>query len=107
MSWVVELLYARVRNEVEALPADMKARFRRIVELIQVYGLEQCASACKTSGRASVGDADKGEGRHLSSELRNDQRPPHPEKTQKTPRGEINLAMQRLKEPKDNETYPR
>jgi len=33
--WIVELLDGRVRDEVDALPADMKARFRRIVELIQ------------------------------------------------------------------------
>jgi len=39
--WIVELLDARVRDELEALPADMKARFRRIVELIQAHGLEQ------------------------------------------------------------------
>jgi hypothetical protein len=31
MAWIVELLDARVRDELEALPADMKARFRRIV----------------------------------------------------------------------------
>ena len=31
----------RVREELEGLPADMRARFRRIVELIQGYGLEQ------------------------------------------------------------------
>ena len=41
VTWIVELLDARVRDELEALPADMKARFRRIVELIQGYGLEQ------------------------------------------------------------------
>lgn len=41
MPWVVELLDDNVRREMEALPADMKARFRRIVELIQGYGLEQ------------------------------------------------------------------
>ena len=41
MTWIVELLAARVRDELEALPPDMKARFRRIVELIQGYGLEQ------------------------------------------------------------------
>jgi phage-related protein len=28
-------------SKVEALPNDMRARFRRIVELIQRYGLEQ------------------------------------------------------------------
>lgn len=41
MTWIVELLDARVRDELEALPADIRARFRRIVELIQGHGLEQ------------------------------------------------------------------
>ena len=41
MAWIVELLDSCVRDELEALPADMRARFRRIVELIQAYGLEQ------------------------------------------------------------------
>jgi hypothetical protein len=35
VAWVVELLDDRVRDELEALPSDMKARFRRIVELVQ------------------------------------------------------------------------
>src|SRR3954452_18583809 len=41
MAWVIELLDDRVRDELEALPPDMQARFRRIVELIQGYGLER------------------------------------------------------------------
>jgi hypothetical protein len=41
MTWIVEVLDARVLNELEALPADTRARCRRIVELIQGYGLEQ------------------------------------------------------------------
>src|SRR5215467_4248530 len=41
MACVVELLDSRLREELEALPADMRARFRRIVELIQGYGLER------------------------------------------------------------------
>ena len=41
MAWVVELLDDRVRDELEALPPDMQARFRKIVELIQGYGLER------------------------------------------------------------------
>jgi hypothetical protein len=41
MSWIVELLDVRVRDELEALPAEMRARFRRIVELIQEHGLER------------------------------------------------------------------
>jgi hypothetical protein len=41
MRWTVELLDARVVEEIEALPADMKARFRRIVDLIQMPRLER------------------------------------------------------------------
>jgi phage-related protein len=41
MTWKVELLDVRVRDELEALPADTRARFRRIVELIQGHGLER------------------------------------------------------------------
>ena len=41
MAWVVDLLDDRVRDELEALPPDMQARFRKIVELIQGYGLER------------------------------------------------------------------
>ena len=41
MRWVVELLDERVYEELAALPVDMRARFRRIVELIQDCGLER------------------------------------------------------------------
>jgi hypothetical protein len=40
VAWIVELLDGRVREELDVLPADMKARFRRTVELIQGYGLD-------------------------------------------------------------------
>ena len=39
--WAVELLDQRVADELSALPADMRARFQRIVELIQAHGLER------------------------------------------------------------------
>jgi len=39
--WVVELLDDRVLEEIESLPADMRARFLRISELIQDYGLDR------------------------------------------------------------------
>jgi hypothetical protein len=41
MTWIVEVLDARVREELEALSAETRARFRRIVELIQNHRLEQ------------------------------------------------------------------
>lgn len=40
VAWTVEVLDDRVRAELEALPADMRARFHRIVVLIQEHGLE-------------------------------------------------------------------
>lgn len=39
--WIVEALNKTVTAELEALPDDMLARFRRIVELIQSQGLER------------------------------------------------------------------
>ena len=41
MGWVVEALNAVVRAEIDALPGDMKAKFLRIVEMIQTAGLER------------------------------------------------------------------
>src|SRR5690606_22059727 len=41
MTWTVELLNETVRAELEALPADQIARFLRIGELIQSFGLER------------------------------------------------------------------
>ena len=40
VTWTVELLNQQVRDELGALPNDMKARFRRIAGLIQDYGLK-------------------------------------------------------------------
>jgi phage-related protein len=39
VNWSVELLDRRVQHELESLPPDMRARFQRVVELIQTYGL--------------------------------------------------------------------
>ncbi len=41
MTWTVEFLDERVQAEHDAFPADIRARFERIVELIQSYGLEK------------------------------------------------------------------
>ena len=40
MSWVVRIIPA-AEAELSALPEDMQARFRRIVEMIQSFGLER------------------------------------------------------------------
>ena len=39
MSWVVETLNEVVDQELEALPADVRARFVRIAQLIETLGL--------------------------------------------------------------------
>lgn len=40
MTWTVETLNTTVDKEIEALPADMRARLVRIAELIATAGLE-------------------------------------------------------------------
>lgn len=40
MTWTVETLNATVDEEIEALPADMRARLVRIAQLIAMSGLE-------------------------------------------------------------------
>src|SRR5437868_5538324 len=108
MTWVVELLDDRVRDEVEALPDDMKARFRRIVELIQRYGLEQVREPhvkhlegplweMRMKGRDGIARAIyvTATGRRVVVVRA------FVKKTQKTPRSEIKLALQRAREVKD------
>lgn len=41
MAWTVEFFNATAREELEALPEDIRARFERIVNLIKAKGLEQ------------------------------------------------------------------
>ena len=41
MAWSVCILNEVVSDELEALPSDMKARFIRISELIEEFGLTQ------------------------------------------------------------------
>ncbi len=41
LSWTVEVLNATVEKELDALPADMRARFAHIGELIAEFGLNR------------------------------------------------------------------
>lgn len=99
------MLDARVRDELEALPTDMKARFRRIVELMQGYGLEQMREPhvkhlegrlweMRITGKDGISRAIyvTAKGRRVVV-LR-----VFVKKTQKTPRREIVLALERAKE---------
>lgn len=110
MTWVVELLDSRVRDELEALPVDMKARFRRIVELIQNYGLEQMREPhvrhlegalweMRMKGRDGISRAIyvTARGRRVVVVR------VFVKKTRQTPRREINIAMQRAREVDEND----
>lgn len=44
MTWRVEILNATVGGELDALPADMRARFAHIRELIATVGLERVSA---------------------------------------------------------------
>jgi len=105
MKWVVELLDDRVRQELEGLPADMKARFRRIVELIQGYGLEQVREPhvrhLEESGWEMRMKGKDGISRAIYVTARGRRVVVvrvFVKKTQKTPRREIDLARERAKE---------
>jgi phage-related protein len=41
MTWGGEFLNAEVRGELDVLPEDIRARFERIIHLIEAFGLER------------------------------------------------------------------
>jgi phage-related protein len=104
MSWTVHILEVAA-GEIESLPADMQVRFRRIVERIQLLGLEQMREPqvrhlesrlweMRMTGRDGISRAIymTASGRRVIV-LR-----AFIKKTQKTPRSEIELAYRRAKE---------
>jgi phage-related protein len=114
VTWVVELLNDRVREELDVLPADMKARFRRIVELIQDYGfdrvrephvrhLEGSLWEMRLKGKDGISRAIyvTARGRRVVVVR------VFVKKTQKTPRREIDLALERAKEVSNDEPHAR
>ena len=61
MPWRVEFLDDGVRATLEALPDDIRARFERIVNLIQTHGLERVREPyVKRPRTPALGDADEG-----------------------------------------------
>lgn len=105
MSWQIEFLNDVARAEVEDLPADLRARFERIGELIRTHGLERVGEPyvkhleekiweIRMKGRDGIARSlyVTAAGRRVVV-LRT-----FIKKTQKTPRREIDLAVQRAKE---------
>jgi phage-related protein len=105
LAWQVEFLNAAARAEVDALPADLRARFARIVELIETHGLERVGGPyvkhlqgklweMRMKGRDGIARSlyVTAAGRRVIV-LRT-----FIKKTQKAPRREIELALERAKE---------
>jgi phage-related protein len=103
--WTVVTLNTIVMAELNALPDDMLARFARIGELIQAHGIERMREPhvkhiegrlweIRLSGRAGIGRAlyVTASGKRVVVVR------VFTKKTQKTPRSEINLALERAKE---------
>ena len=105
MGWTVETLNTTVDEELAALPADMRARFVRIAELIESVGLERFHEPhvkhlegplweIRMKGRDGIARAlyvTAHEKRVVVVRV-------FMKKTQKTPRREIQLALKRIKE---------
>ena len=104
MRWVVIILPA-AEPELEALPTDMQAKFQRLVTLIENHGLQQLREPyakhlegklweLRMSGRDGISRAI-----YMTAQV---QRVVilrvFVKKTEKTPRREIALALQRAKE---------
>ena len=105
MTWTVEFLDEDVRDQLTAQPADIRASFRRIVELIGAVGLEKVREPyvrhlegplweMRMKGKDGIARAAyvTAKGRrvvvvHVFTK-----------KTQKTPRRDIETALRRAKE---------
>ena len=105
MHWSVEMLNDTIAAEVDALPADMQAKFLRIVFLISNFGLEMLHEPqikhfqgklweMRLKGRNGISRAlyVTAYGKRVVV-LR-----AFVKKTQKTPPAEIDLALRRAKE---------
>ena len=105
MAWTVETLNETVDAELAELPADMRARLARISELIEAVGLPNVKEPhvrhvrgplweVRLKGRAGIARALY----VAAKEQRVVILRAFIKKTEKTPTGEIDLALQRAKE---------
>ena len=105
MKWTVETLNDTVDQELAGLPADMRARFSRVVSLIETFGLNQVGAPhtrhlegflweIRLTGKAGISRAI-----YVTATGRRIVVPRvFIKKTQKTPRREIRIAQERAKE---------
>ncbi|MGH9258035.1 MAG: type II toxin-antitoxin system RelE/ParE family toxin [Vicinamibacterales bacterium] len=105
MAWTVETLNETVDAELADLPADMRARLTRIAELIEAVGLPSVREPHVRHIRGPIWEirlkGKAGIARALyvtSTEQRVVIVRAFVKKTEKTPVGEIVLALQRAKE---------
>jgi phage-related protein len=105
MSWSVHLLDEDMKAALDALPRDLRARFERIVDLIQNHGLENLREPyvkhlegalweMRMKGKDGIARAVY----VTASARRVVVVHVFIKKTQKTPRREIETALQRAKE---------
>ena len=105
MRWAVEFLNAEVKAELDVLPVDIRASFERIVQLIEMAGIEKVHEPyvkhlegplweMRMKGKDGIARAAyvTAVGRRVVVVR------VFPKKTQKTPRREIELALRRAKE---------
>jgi phage-related protein len=105
VTWSIVFVSAAAQAELDALPVDMRARFERIVNLVQSHGLEKVRESyvkhlegklweMRLKGRSGIARSIymTASGRRVVV-LRT-----FVKKTEKTPRVELELARQRAKE---------
>jgi phage-related protein len=105
MVWIVETLNETVDAELAELPADMRARLARVAELIEAVGLPSVKEPHVRHIRGAIweirlkGKAGIARALYIAAK---EQRVvilrAFVKKTEKTPAGEIELALQRAKE---------
>jgi len=109
MTWTVETLNATVDDEITAIPADMRARLSRIVDLIAIAGLEMVCEPhikhidgrlweIRLKGKAGISRALYVTAKRKRVVILR----VFVKKTEKTPRHEIELALKRAKEVHDD-----
>lgn len=105
MSWMIETLNKTVDQELETLPADMRARFVRVCQLIAVHGLQNVREPYVKRVQGDLWEIRIKGKTGISRALYVTAKPRRVvvlrvfiKKTQKTPLKEIRLALKRAKE---------